>query len=81
MMLLHHLIEKLLIAVHMVICTETHMLLFGVRALKDQLRRRMPMDGKMHLVLHGLKEKAGRLRIFIIIKGRCVDQRPLRRGP
>ena len=34
----------------------------------DELRSRMPVDGKVHLVLHCLKEQACRLGVLIVIK-------------
>ena len=33
----------------------------------------MPVDGKVHLVLHCLKEQACRLGVLIVIKRRCVQ--------
>ena len=49
------------------------MLLVGIRTLHDELRSRVPVDSKMHLVLHRLEEQAGRPSVLIVIKRRCVQ--------
>ena len=49
------------------------MLLCSVCTLYNQLRSRVAMGGKVHLILHRLKEQAGRLCAFIVIECRCVQ--------
>ena len=49
------------------------MLLVGIGTLHDELRSRVPVDSKMHLVLHRLEEQAGRPSVLIVIKRRCIQ--------
>ena len=51
------------------------MFLVGIRTFYDQLRRRVAVDGIVHLVLHRLEEQAGRLCVFVVIKRSGVQIR------
>ena len=58
-------------------CRQSHVLLVGIGALIDQLRRRVPMHAVMHLVLYRSEKALSGLCRRIVIDGRSVNVRNL----
>lgn len=53
----------------------THVFLAGIRTLNDQLRRSVPMNCKVHFVLHCLEETPGRSGKTVKIEGCAINVR------